>query len=292
MQTVLQPGRWSITAKATDMTDGTTLSATVNITVAAQNTAPSVSITAPADNATFFTSDTITLSADASDNISVAQVDFFANGSILGTALFAPYNLDVTLPEGSYSITAKAADNVGLTTLSSPIHITVETAPNVPPTIFLSSDPPDGTALNAPATVTLMADAFDSDGLITQVEFLDNSGSLGIVTSAPWQITLNNLSAANHTFTARATDNNSAQSTSDPVQITVTDSRPQITSVGKNAASIEITTSTISGVTYTLEWSSDFVSWAAVDTITATGSSTTFTDSIADKHRFYRVSSN
>jgi len=112
------------------------------------------------------------------------------------------------------------------------------------------------------------------------------------VTSAPWQITLNNLSAANHTFTARATDNNSAQSTSDPVQITVTDSRPQITSVGKNAASIEITTSTISGVTYTLEWSSDFVSWAAVDTITATGSSTTFTDSIADKHRFYRVSSN
>src|SRR5258706_8683114 len=60
----VQPGTYSLTAKATDSTGATATSAARSIRV---NNLPSVSLTAPANNANFIPASTIDLTATATD---------------------------------------------------------------------------------------------------------------------------------------------------------------------------------------------------------------------------------
>jgi len=57
------------------------------IVQAAQNQPPTVNITAPGNGAVFTTADSITISANASDDVSVASVEFF-DGHITGCGYF------------------------------------------------------------------------------------------------------------------------------------------------------------------------------------------------------------
>ena len=54
------------------------------------NPPPTVSLTAPANESTFLTTDTITFSATASDNGSVTKVEFFAGATLVGTDTTSP----------------------------------------------------------------------------------------------------------------------------------------------------------------------------------------------------------
>ena len=97
---------------------------------------------------------------------------------------------------------------------SAPYTTTVTiTAPNVAPTVTLTNPAP-GAAFTAPATIALAATASDSDGSVTEVEFFNDTISLGIDTSAPYGITWSNVQAGRYTIIARARDNNGAVSTS------------------------------------------------------------------------------
>jgi RHS repeat-associated protein len=100
------------------------------IACAGGNAAPTVSITSPAANATFTAPASITLTANAQDTDgTVTQVQYFANASPLGTASSSPYSFNWTnVAAGSYSLTARATDNAGASTTSSPVPITVGTA--------------------------------------------------------------------------------------------------------------------------------------------------------------------
>jgi hypothetical protein len=90
-------------------------------------TPPTVSISSPLAAATLSAAQTI--GAVASDDVGVAKVDFYANGSLLGTATGAPYSYswDTTkVPDGTYALTADAYDmagNVGTTV--TPVIVTV-----------------------------------------------------------------------------------------------------------------------------------------------------------------------
>ena len=53
--------------------------------------APEVELVAPADGATLFEGQAVCIEADASDDIGVARVDFFANGVKIGSDNLAPY---------------------------------------------------------------------------------------------------------------------------------------------------------------------------------------------------------
>jgi Bacterial Ig-like domain/Bacterial Ig domain/Calcineurin-like phosphoesterase len=80
-------------------------------TVGSDTTAPSVTLTAPADGASV--SGSVMLSADATDNVAVAHVDFLVNGVIEGTSSSAPYSINwntIPLPNGAATITAHAVD--------------------------------------------------------------------------------------------------------------------------------------------------------------------------------------
>ena len=101
------------------------------------NQAPSVSITSPANGASFTTGANITIQANASDSDgNVTQVAFYNNGNLLGTdTTGSSYNFTINnASAGSYSLTAIARDNDGATTTSAARNITVANATPPAPT--------------------------------------------------------------------------------------------------------------------------------------------------------------
>src|SRR5207249_2133385 len=90
-------------------------------------TPPTVTITAPANNATV--SGTVTVSASAGDNVGVVGVQFKLDGANLGNEdTTAPYNMSwntTTIPNGSHTLTAVARDAAGNKRTSSTITLTV-----------------------------------------------------------------------------------------------------------------------------------------------------------------------
>ncbi|GGL04930.1 cellulose 1,4-beta-cellobiosidase [Sphaerisporangium melleum] len=88
---------------------------------------PTVSLTSPSAGATFSAPATIAMAASASDTDgTVSKVDFYQGSTLLGTDTTAPYTYTwANVAAGSYSLTARATDNSGLTTTSSPVGVTV-----------------------------------------------------------------------------------------------------------------------------------------------------------------------
>lgn len=94
------------------------------------------------------------------------------------------------------------------------------TPTNTPPTVSVTS-PANGASFTAPANVTIQANAADSDGSVTGVEFLSNGGVLGSDSTSPYSYGWTNVAAGNYSLTTRATDNQGAVTTSAAVSITV-----------------------------------------------------------------------
>jgi len=191
---------------------------------------PTVSLTQPANGATFAAPATIDLAATASDTDgSITKVEFFNGQTKLGEDTTAPYTFTWTgVGAGTYSVTARATDDLGGATTSLASGITVNNPPPPPPPPPLNTPPSvsvtyplDGAIFSWKPTITIQATAGDSDGTVTKVEFRDGTTALGQDTSAPYSLTWRNVSAGSHTLTARATDNAGAVSTSSVVTITV-----------------------------------------------------------------------
>jgi len=91
------------------------------------NVAPTVSITSPANNATFNAGANITINATATDSDgTVTSVAFYQGSTLLGTDTTSPYTFTWNgVAAGSYVLTAKATDNSGATTTSAAVNITV-----------------------------------------------------------------------------------------------------------------------------------------------------------------------
>jgi hypothetical protein len=107
---------------------------------------------------------------------------------------------------------------------------------NHPPTVSILS-PTNGAVFISPADFTVLADAEDVDGTVTNVEFfLWATNLLGQVTNAPYFVVLTNVPTGTYTFTAVATDNLGASGTSAPVSISVITQPPLsvVSSIGFN----------------------------------------------------------
>lgn len=92
---------------------------------ASSNNPPTVSVTSPANGASFNDGETVTITADASDGDgSVSQVEFFVNGSSIGVDTSSPYSINWTIGVASYDLTAVATDNESATTTSSVVSVT------------------------------------------------------------------------------------------------------------------------------------------------------------------------
>jgi len=94
-------------------------------------TPPNISITSPANGATFPAPFTGAIAAATTNApASIVKVDFYSGPTLLGTASAPPFSFTVTsLAAGSYSLTAQATDYLGATNVSAAVAITVTGAP-------------------------------------------------------------------------------------------------------------------------------------------------------------------
>jgi YD repeat-containing protein len=107
--------------------DNTALLDSVSITRLTSNEPPAVGVTGPSNGAVYMAPADVTITADASDGDGqVAKVEFFQNGTKIGEDLSSPFSLAwSSVPKGSYTLTAKATDDLGALTTSDSVAITV-----------------------------------------------------------------------------------------------------------------------------------------------------------------------
>jgi len=92
------------------------------------NPLPVVTLTAPANGGTASAPGSFPLTATATDDGSVAQVEFLRNGGVIHTDNTPPYEYtDSGLAAGNYSYAARAADNLGATATSAAANVSVFT---------------------------------------------------------------------------------------------------------------------------------------------------------------------
>jgi hypothetical protein len=81
--------------------------------------------------------------------------------------------------------------------------------------------PLDSATFIVGTAITVAANAVDSDGTVTSVEFYDGATLLGTDTTSPYSFTWNGATEGAHTITAVASDDDSAATTSASVSISV-----------------------------------------------------------------------
>jgi uncharacterized repeat protein (TIGR02059 family) len=187
------------------------------------NSPPLINISSPTKSTAFIAPATITIDASASDPDGVVtKVEFYNGTAKLGERTSAPWSYTwKEVEEGSYTITAAATDNSGSRTVSSAVTVVVEKAApavNLAPSIAIAT-PLNNVSFEAPATVTLTADATDPDGSITRVEYLAGGVKIGESFVPPFTFTFQCDTAGIFEITAVAWDNLNASATSTPVTI-------------------------------------------------------------------------
>jgi large repetitive protein len=227
-------GGHALTARARDAAGNTNSSATVNVTVsnapAPDTTPPSVSITAPVNGASV--SGTTSIAATASDNVGVVGVQFFVDGSALGSEdTNAPYSTSWNtrqIADGAHALTARARDAAGNTNTSATVNVTVANAPapdTTLPTVSITA-PANGATVAGTTSVT--ANASDNVGVAGVQFFVDGSALGAEDTAAPYSVSWSTTQVANgaHALTARARDAAGNTGTSPAINVTVSNAAP------------------------------------------------------------------
>lgn len=185
---------------------------------AVDSTSPTVTFLTPASGAI---SQTVFVSASASDNIAVAGVTFQVDGQAIGEEVkAAPYGVSwntTTVANGSHTLTAIARDAAGN---QSKATLSVTVSNDVTPPSVAVTTPSQATVAGA---VTVAATASD-DTQVAAVQLKLDGVPLGVeLTQAPFQVTWNSATVANgtHVLTATARDAAGHSATSDPVPVTV-----------------------------------------------------------------------
>ena len=167
------------------------------------------------------TSGSITVSANASDNVGVTLVEFYVDNVLKATSNVPPYTANIdstTLSNGSHSLVAKAYDAAGNVGTSAAVSFSVNNAAPVDTTAPAVTASESGTS----GTITLSANASDNVG-VSKVEFYVDNVLKGTDTSAPYTMTLDSLTLTNasHALTAKAFDAANNSTLSAPVNFTV-----------------------------------------------------------------------
>jgi len=140
--------------RSTDAGNVSASSADMTFSTAGDTTPPTVSITAPAANATI--SGVTTVSANATDNVAVASVQFKVDNANTGAVITAaPYNYSLnttTLSNGNHIVTALATDTSGNTATSAGVAVKVNNTSVTVPSIT-SLNPTSG-VVDTSVTIT------------------------------------------------------------------------------------------------------------------------------------------
>src|SRR5690606_37566335 len=146
--TNVKAGEYNITAKATDNKGAAATSSVVKIKVAS-NAGPTVNLTSPKSDGQFAVGSSVSIAATAADSDgTITKVEFYNGTTLLGTDTSTPYNYTWTnVKAGVYSLTVKATDDKGATTVSDVVGIEVGTTKQEDKNESIPSKPGVGTGL-------------------------------------------------------------------------------------------------------------------------------------------------
>lgn len=168
--------------------------------------------------------------------------------------------------------------------------VIVQAAANTPPSVTITN-PVNGAVFASPANVTMHANASDTDGSVTNVQFFADATLVGTVTTVPYRIVADNLAAGSYSLRAVAADNGGLSRTSVVVNISVVAPvdptlSPPLISNGQ----FQFTYTANSGLRYVVERSPNLLEWAGVRTNTASSTNESFGEAFnVNLFRFYRV---
>jgi uncharacterized protein (TIGR03118 family) len=189
-----------------------------------------VAITAPAAAATV--SGQVAVSANATDNVGVAKVQFTvrvgATTTDLGTVTAAPFTVNWNtgaVANGAATLTAIATDAFGNSTTSATVAVTVNNVPDTVPPVVALTAPAAG---NVNGNVTVSATATDNVG-VAQVRFFAGATEIATDTSAPYSVVWNTTGLTGaFNLRADATDGAGNVTSSALVAVTVVATAPTL----------------------------------------------------------------
>jgi hypothetical protein len=224
-------GSYTLLAKAYDAAGNVGQSASKSVTVSNQvsdSTAPTVSITTPANNSS--ASGTTTVGISASDNVGVSKVELYVNNTLkyTGTSASASYSWDTTKEtNGQCTLVAKAYDIAGNVGQSSNVFVTVNNSSSNPS----SSDTQTTSTIWSDSTVPGLVDAgadspvelgtkfsSDTNGTITGIRFYKAGANTGTHVANLWSSSGQLLATAK--FTSETASGWQQVNFSTPVAIT------------------------------------------------------------------------
>lgn len=220
------PGFVRLTAAAIDNSGLATTSAPVTLLV--ENSI--VQLTSPAQAARFVAPDPIVLAAAVSDtNGTITRVEFFDDATLLGESDTRPFTRTwLDAPLGTHHLFAVAINGGGLRSTSAAM--TVVVVSNIPPSVALTY-PPNNAFFYYPAEVTLTAQASDSDGTVTNVDFYANGIKFAEDNTSPYRPVWSNPALGAYDLTAVARDDRGLATTSAVVHVVIQTNSPPVVAI-------------------------------------------------------------
>ena len=219
-------GRYEVTAIATDDAGGTRTSTPPIVIII--DTPPTVSLLTPKDGDKFSgTSPVVVLTSTVGDiDGTVVRVDYFQEKNLVASSTTPENNFQgtwSTTVRGNFNFTAVAYDDLGNSSTSAPVKITIDS--NIAPTVkILTPNATNSMVYTAPATIPFTFEAADSDGSVDHLELYEGASTnkLAVIPGAgPLSVTLSNVPAGQHDYYAIAIDNLGARAQSATVSVVV-----------------------------------------------------------------------
>lgn len=105
------------------------------------------------------------------------------------------------------------------------VFVTVNDGSGMAPNVTINY-PENNSEFTIGEEFTILAEASDLDGYVTQVEFFENDILIGTITAEPWQLDWSFGNIGNYTLSAEATDNDGNMSASQVVNVMAVDAPP------------------------------------------------------------------
>jgi hypothetical protein len=183
--------------------------------------APTVSLTAPSDGSSV--SGSVSVTANASDDVEVAKVEFYVNGTVKATDTTAPYSFSwdaSSVYNGNYTITAKAIDTSGNSAEdSATVSVTGGATDTTSPSVNVTS-PANGETVHG--TTVIAVSASDAGTGVAKVEFYIDGSKVGEDTSAPYEYSWDSAAYSDGTHAIKAVAVDGAGNTAIDNDTTVT----------------------------------------------------------------------
>jgi subtilisin family serine protease len=176
----------------------------------------SVAITSPSNGSTI--SGTVNVDVAASSTSGISQVELYVDGALYGATTVAPYSFpwNTNGMAGSHTITSKAYTPTGKSAASAPETVSISSPDVTPPTVQITTLTYDGRFLNVTGAAT------DTQTGVTRVELWLDGALKATDTSSPWTYKLNTrqLPKGSHTVQLKAYDGAGNMGLSSPATFT------------------------------------------------------------------------